>query len=138
MFTYIPFRDQDDLLILDSTLPVDTYEQLFRVNRFTGSDRVGDSQAISIALENTFLGQGDTQLNFAVGKNYSFTYHKVCLSDNCAGDVQATEHWSPWQFKASWHNTAWDSRVIWAVDHALQHTNSAYFDLMYGANYSNE
>ena len=119
--------------MLDSTLPVDTYERLFAVNRFTGADRVGDTTAISMAVENTIVGHSnhDNQLRIALGKNYAFSYHKVCLSDDCIGDVQATNHWSPWQLKVALHRGPLDSRLVWAIQNDWRKTNSTYFDVAY-------
>ena len=133
MLAYVPYRNQDGLLVLDSTLPVDTYEQLFAVNRFTGADRVGDTTAISMAVENTIVGHSnhDSQLRIALGKNYAFSYHKVCLSDDCIGDVQATNHWSPWQLKVALHRGPLDSRLVWAIQNDWRKTNSTYFDIAY-------
>ena len=138
MYNYIPYRNQDGLLILDSSLPVDTYQQLFRVNRFSGYDRLGDTNSITMAIENSWLNpaSGEDFLKIDIGKNYAINYHKVCLSQDCSEDLQASNHWSPWQLKASIFDRNVKSSVILSVENHFKKSNSAYFDLAYikGAN----
>jgi LPS-assembly protein len=138
MYNYIPYRNQDGLLVLDSSLPADTYQQLFRVNRFSGYDRLGDTNSITVAIENSWLNpaNGDELLKVDIGKNYAINYHKVCLSQDCSEDVQSHDHWSPWQLKASVLDHNIKSSVILSVDNDFKKSNSAYFDLAYikGAN----
>lgn len=132
-YTYVPYRNQDGLLILDSALPADTYEQLFRINRFSGYDRLGDSNAITLAVENSWVDAktGQKRFSFNVGKNYAFTYHRVCLSNDCDEDIQSHDHWSPWQVKAAAAYRDISSSIIVSLENKLDKSDSAYLDLQY-------
>jgi|GEM_PF-5392052 len=132
-YTYVPYRNQDGLLILDSALPADTYEQLFRINRFSGFDRLGDSNAITLAVENSWVDAktGQQRFSFNVGKNYAFTYHRVCLSDDCDEDIQSHDHWSPWQIKAAAAYKDISSSIIVSLENKFDKSDSAYIDLEY-------
>ena len=49
-YTWIPFRDQDDLPIFDTALPDLNLVQLFRTNRYVGADRLGDANELAAGL----------------------------------------------------------------------------------------
>ena len=42
-----PYRDQDDIPIFDSSVMDRDIDWLFRKNRFTGADRMGDANPVS-------------------------------------------------------------------------------------------
>lgn len=133
LLSYVPYRNQDNLLVLDSSLPVENYQQLFRINRFTGSDRVGDSKTIALGIENKWLdnSSGHVFAKLELGKSYVLSYHKTCLSADCAEDVQAHDHWSPWLTNADFESGKMGAGVSLSFDHGLQNFNNAYFDLRY-------
>ncbi|MBT8137232.1 MAG: LPS-assembly protein LptD [Gammaproteobacteria bacterium] len=62
-FTHIPYRDQSDIPVFDSGEPDFNNVQLFRQNRFTGGDRLGDTDKISIGVTSRLL-------DFADGREY--------------------------------------------------------------------
>ncbi|MEM7565430.1 MAG: LPS assembly protein LptD, partial [Pseudomonadota bacterium] len=45
-----PFEDQDDIPDFDTALLSSTYDNLFRNNRFSGADRIGDAKQITFGL----------------------------------------------------------------------------------------
>lgn len=49
-YTHIPFRSQDSLPVFDSGDPDFNLVQLFRDNRFTGADRLGDTDQLSVGV----------------------------------------------------------------------------------------
>lgn len=54
-YLYVPYEDQDDIPVFDTGLNSFSFEQLFRDNRFSGADRVGDAHQLSAALSTRFL-----------------------------------------------------------------------------------
>lgn len=62
-YTHIPFRNQENLPVFDSGEPDFNFVQLFRANRFTGGDRLGDTDKVA-------LGVTSRLINFADGREY--------------------------------------------------------------------
>ena len=52
-YTYIPYRNQTDLPVFDTTVNTLTYDQLFMYNRFSGIDRINDANQVALGLTNT-------------------------------------------------------------------------------------
>lgn len=49
-YVYSEYKDQDDLPNFDSSVPSFNYDNLFRANRFTGGDRVGDENRLTLSI----------------------------------------------------------------------------------------
>jgi LPS-assembly protein len=49
-YLYVPEEDQDDLPVFDTEAYTFGFPQLFRENRFSGADRVGDANQLTLAL----------------------------------------------------------------------------------------
>lgn len=83
LYTYIPFRDQTDLPVFDTGLADFNTIQLFRKNRFVGSDRIGDSNTVSVGLTSRLLeGESGKQiLTATIGQAYYIDDQRVSLPD---------------------------------------------------------
>ncbi|HBC58300.1 MAG TPA: hypothetical protein DCZ03_14160 [Gammaproteobacteria bacterium] len=46
----IPKRRQEDIPIFDTTIPDFNFARLFQINRFSGADRIGDTEQFSVAV----------------------------------------------------------------------------------------
>ncbi|MGZ8244315.1 LPS-assembly protein LptD [Methylomagnum sp.] len=108
-YTYIPKVKQDNIPVFDSS-PYDyTYYQLFRENRFTGGDRIGDSNQLTLALTSRLIDQstGLERLRASIGNAFYFQNREVSLygppvasqlesNSNLIGDVFAglSQDWS--------------------------------------------
>lgn len=80
-YVYIPNVNQDSIPVFDSS-PYDfTYYQLFRENRFTGSDRVGDANEVTAALTTRLVDQtsGQERLRASLGNIFYFDDRQVTL-----------------------------------------------------------
>ena len=44
MYVYIPYRDQSQLPVFDTSTPDPNLIELFRPNRYVGIDRIGDAE----------------------------------------------------------------------------------------------
>ncbi len=49
-YLYVPYRDQDELPLFDTSQPDFSFDQLFASNRYTGADRVADANVLITAL----------------------------------------------------------------------------------------
>ena len=80
-FVYVPYRDQSALPDFDSALADFNFTQIFTENRFSGSDRIGDANQMTLAATSRFLDQnsGAERLKLMLGERFSFITPKVSL-----------------------------------------------------------
>lgn len=52
---YVPYKEQSDIPIFDTSLISENYSSLFVNNRFSGADRIGDSEQASFGLTTRLL-----------------------------------------------------------------------------------
>jgi LPS-assembly protein len=80
-----PFRNQDAIPIFDTALADFNFAQLFSENRFTGGDRFGDANQVTLALTSRFLAQnGQEALRATIGQRYYFDDERVGLTPGSA------------------------------------------------------
>lgn len=79
-YVYVPFHNQDDLPVFDTTVADFNYPQLFTENRFVGGDRFGDANQLTLALTSRFLyADGVEGLRATIGQRYYFSDERVAL-----------------------------------------------------------
>ena len=85
-YVYIPYRDQSELPNFDSALSNFDFTQIFTENRFSGSDRIGDANQITLAATSRLLDQnsGAERLKVMVGERFSFITPLVNLQTPAA------------------------------------------------------
>lgn len=104
---YVPAEEQVNLPLFDTGSYTFSYAQLFRENRFTGADRQGDAQQVSVGLTTRIIDEhsGDELLSASIGRAYYLHDREVTLSEtseetssasDIAADAQAkiAQHWS--------------------------------------------
>ncbi len=81
-YLYVPYRDQNDLPIFDSSVMDRDIDWLFRKNRFTGADRMGDANQLTTALTSRLIDgpSGRERLRASVGQIQYFEDRRVNLS----------------------------------------------------------
>lgn len=96
-YLLVPARNQDNVPIFDTYLPAFDFNQLFRTNRFSGIDRVGDAHQVALAVTTRFLDEdGQEKLNAGLGQIVVMHKHKVVLGGgNVNIDPLRTENLSP-------------------------------------------
>jgi LPS-assembly protein len=79
--------DQNDIPDFDTDLQTFRFEQLFRPDRFTGGDRVGDANQLTVALTSRFndLLSGAERARFSIGQVQYFEDREVTLFGEGAG-----------------------------------------------------
>lgn len=80
----VPFEDQRLIPVFDSAELDFNFSQLFRENRFSGSDRVADANQLSLALTSRLIdgNSGREQLLASVGQIFYFANRRVTLDNN--------------------------------------------------------
>jgi LPS-assembly protein len=80
-YVYVPYRDQTLLPNFDSALADFNFTQLFSENRFVGNDRIGDANALTLAVTSRLLEQdnGMEHLRATIGERISFRSPQVNL-----------------------------------------------------------
>lgn len=118
----VPFKSQFNIPIFDSASQPFSYDQLFRNNRFTGLDRIGDANQLSYAITTRFLDDdhGSEKFRASMGQILYFENRRVglCSTPNCkvpqssVGTTSPTEKSSPltgqlsYNFSRLWNATA--------------------------------
>jgi LPS-assembly protein len=88
-YTWIPLREQDDFPVFDTGEPDFNFVQIFRDNRFTGVDRLGETDQLALGVTSRVLDQttGEEYLNATLGQIVYFEDRDVTLP----GERRATE-----------------------------------------------
>jgi LPS-assembly protein len=92
-YLYVPFRDQDDIPVFDTSLLDFSFAQLFRENRFIGADRVGDANQLTLALTSRFLNteSGLQALRASIGQILYFDEQEVTLPSQTFEDDDTSD-----------------------------------------------
>ena len=79
----VPFERQDDLPKFDAGRPSFSFAQLFRENRFSGGDRIGDANQVTVSLTSRLLDERGGELARAsIGQIRHFRDRKVTLDED--------------------------------------------------------
>lgn len=128
-YLFVPDTNQNDIPLFDTNLNTFSFDQLFQTNRFSGLDRVGDANQISVALTTRILNgyTSDEEARASIGQIYQFHEHEICLNNDCSSDPLAQDRISPmvgelqYNLTRHWEATAgaaWDMQ-----DHTLDNDN---------------
>jgi LPS-assembly protein len=80
-YVRVPYRNQNAIPIFDTALADYNFTQLFSENRFSGGDRFGDANQVTLALSSRFLTQnGQEALRATIGQRYYFEPEQVGLT----------------------------------------------------------
>lgn len=80
---YVPFEEQSDIPDFDTALLADSYDNLFRNNRFSGKDRIGDSKQLSLGLTTRLLhnNSGAELFRASIGQAFYAQDRRVSLNN---------------------------------------------------------
>lgn len=77
-----PYRDQSQFPNFDSAVADFNFAQIFSENRFTGQDRIGDSNQITTALVSRYIeDSGEERFKLALGERFYFNTQRVALDN---------------------------------------------------------
>ncbi len=92
-YLYIPKDGQDDIPIFDTGRFGTTFQSLFYENRFAGSDRVGDSNQLTVGATSRLLSleSGRELVRASVGQIYYFEDREIALPGTAKEDDDVSE-----------------------------------------------
>jgi LPS-assembly protein len=114
MYLYVPYRNQDNLPLFDTTLADLNLVQLFRTNRYVGADRLGDANQLSVGVTSRLLSSstGQQYLSATVGQAYYFHPPDVTLGgapeDRDSSDLVAELELTAYQNWSVGMGVQWD------------------------------
>ncbi len=80
---YVPYEDQTDIPLFDTSLLADSYDNLFVNNRFSGADRIGDSRQLSLGITTRLLDEEYREFfSASIGQAYYDGDRKVNLNNS--------------------------------------------------------
>lgn len=136
-YLYSPYRNQDTLPLFDTAKTSFSYEQLFRENRFTGGDRVGDANQVSVGLTSRLINQdtGEEQINVSLGQIFYLRDREVQLNET---DPTEDTTLSPFVARLSWMiNHYWSWRAETQLDTQENNLDSTVTGIRYRDDYGN-
>jgi LPS-assembly protein len=87
-YLYSEYEDQNDIPVFDSTTMTFGFNQLFREDRFSGNDRVGDTNQMTLAVSSRFLdNSGQEKASASIGQIRYFEDRRVTLR-NAPGESE--------------------------------------------------
>ncbi|MFQ2133719.1 LPS assembly protein LptD [Aeromonas hydrophila] len=105
-YLYVPYKNQDNIGVYDSTTMRQDYYSLFSDRRYAGLDRISDSNRVSIGLTSrVYDDAGDERIRLAVAQAFDFVaprvklYPSETLTTNTRsplsfeGDAKINEQW---------------------------------------------
>ena len=80
-YLYTPFKDQSDQPIFDTTVTDQSLSRIFAENRYSGLDRVGDANQLTLAVTSRFYDEKSSEELFSVtgGQRLNLTAPRVIL-----------------------------------------------------------
>ncbi|KTC87092.1 organic solvent tolerance protein [Legionella brunensis] len=148
-YLYVPFSNQTPIPVYDSGYMIFNVDQLFRKNRFSGFDRIGDTNQLSYAVTTRWLSDetGMEKANFSIGQTRYFADRRVQLCQNPAGTcrdnpftlgyLSPIAEYSPIASRAMYHfNSSWILTGDYVWNPYVHATNNGRLNLHYqpGAN----
>ncbi|MCW8854841.1 MAG: LPS assembly protein LptD [Gammaproteobacteria bacterium] len=90
-YLYIPYKDQSNIPLFDTGEYDFSFAHLFRENRFTGIDRIGDSNQVTLALSSRLLDKntGSEFLSLSIGQIFYDEDRQVTLDNTVATNNQS-------------------------------------------------
>ena len=87
-YLLVPYDRQNDMPLFDTSRPSFSFAQLFRENRFSGEDRIGDANQVTLAVASRLLDDDGGELARAgIGRIHYFRDRKVTLDEDDARDT---------------------------------------------------
>ena len=129
-YVYIPYRDQSMLPVFDSGLPDPNFVSLFRANRYSGFDRIGDANNLTLGVTTRMLqaSTGQQYLSATLGQTLYFTQPRVTLPGETADTRRRSDLLANLDLTA-YRN--WNLHYDVAWDPSDSHTEKSLLGLQY-------
>jgi LPS-assembly protein len=80
LYSYVPYRAQNDVPVFDTDMPDFSLVQLFRSNRFLGPDRLGDTNQLSAGVTTRMLDSRDGREFLSGTLGQAFYFRTPCVT----------------------------------------------------------
>ena len=125
-----PYRDQDDMPLFDTRPMTFSWGQLFRDNRYSGADRQGDANQLTMALTTRLIRESDgrEKLSASIGQIRYFEDARVTLGS----EVPVEKGSSSWVADANYAiNDRWTVGASYQWNPATRREDLATFRTRY-------
>jgi len=131
-YLYVPEEDQTDIPVFDTGESTFSYASLWRENRFSGKDRIGDENKLSLGVTSRWIEpNGFERQRFSIGQAFYFEDRKVQLAGiDYRTRPDATSDVSPYALEYMYRfNRDWrfNSTFNWDPDTSRTRSGSAMF-----------
>ncbi|MCF7201520.1 LPS-assembly protein LptD [Pseudomonas oligotrophica] len=138
-YLYVPEEEQDDIPVFDTGEASFSYSSLWRENRFSGRDRIGDANQLSLGVTNRWIEpNGFERQRFSIGQIYYFRDREVQLPGMTTADrPDAQSSVSPYALEYQYrYNRDWrfTSTFNWDPDQGRTRSGSAMWHYQPEAN----
>ena len=131
-YLYVPYKDQMDIPLFDTSENLFNFDSLFRDNRFSGTDRIGDENKLSLGVTSRWIeDNGFERQNISLGQAYYFKDRKVQLPgidyrtrQDAQSDVSPYALLYNYYFNRDWR---FNSDFNWDPDSRSTRSGSAMF-----------
>ncbi len=84
VYSYVPYRNQNELPVFDTALPDLNLTELFRTNRFVGEDRISDANQVALGLTTRLFDavSGAQYLSATVGQIRYLSIPRVSIPED--------------------------------------------------------
>ncbi|MDV6327543.1 LPS assembly protein LptD [Idiomarina sp. Sol25] len=115
-YLYVPYENQQNIGIYDTSLLQDDYHGLFRSRRFSGLDRIAEANQITYGLSSSLFTQNEREvLRASIGQIYNINDSRTQLFTS---DEETTTS----------SNSEWVADINWAVDENWSIRSSIQYD----------
>ncbi len=146
-YAYVPATNQREFPEFDSSERAFSWSQLWSPHRFSGADRVGDLNRVSVGVDSRLLedDRGRERLTFGVGQAFYLDDRYIDINgdpDTLPRSPEEGGRFEPWYnatrdrsplvARLDWQMTdRWRSRWEWLYDDNMQRTERTSLDLNY-------
>jgi LPS-assembly protein len=93
-YTRTPFRDQTDIPLFDTGISDVNFTQFFTENRFSGQDRVGDTNQLSAGLISRLIeADGQERIRLGVAQRFNFSQPEVVTVPTFTANEKQNGKW---------------------------------------------
>ncbi|WP_033851488.1 MULTISPECIES: LPS assembly protein LptD [Yersinia pseudotuberculosis complex] len=120
-YLYVPYRNQDDIYIYDTTLMQSDYSGLFRDRTYSGLDRIASANQISTGLTSRIYDDARVErFNVSVGQIYYFSRSRT-------GNTEAIDN------SNDTGSLVWAGDTFWRINDQLGLKGGAQYDTRLGS-----
>lgn len=115
-YLYVPYENQQNIGIYDTSLLQDDYHGLFRSRRFSGLDRIAEANQVTYGVSSSLFTQSEREvLRASIGQIYNI-------------DESRTQLFAANEETTTSSNSEWVADINWAVDENWSLRSSIQYD----------